>query len=315
MSTQRHQEQEGSDPAQAGYRDPDTLERLYWEEELTTYDIADRFDVSNSTVRKWMVRYGIDRREGGSKKAQYMRMDIDTYGHVVWRQSANINQREVHFGIHRLLAISEYGTEAVAGMDVHHKNGIPWDNRPANIEPLTHSDHTKLHAKQRGESETRTDGGTDTPATGDTASGADSNETGPTQEDENGKEHYRIQGRVQEAHRATLHMPDGTDIELDLEEKHQDGTAEYNVWGIEDTSEHEGTETHHRTRLRLFCDARIIGASDDDGGLTTTVTLDVDATEAEEQISDLREQAESLKRELETLGTNQTGNCTGVTGP
>lgn len=36
--------------------------------------------------------------------------------------------------IHRLVAVSEYGFDAVANYNVSHKNEIPFDNRPENIE-------------------------------------------------------------------------------------------------------------------------------------------------------------------------------------
>jgi len=47
--------------------------------------------------------------------------------------------------IHRLLAIAEYGYDAVAGNDIHHKNGVKWDNRPQNIELKDPSEHAKEH--------------------------------------------------------------------------------------------------------------------------------------------------------------------------
>lgn len=33
---------------------------------------------------------------------------------------------------------------------VHHKNGIPWDNRPRNIEPLPKREHHGEHKKADG---------------------------------------------------------------------------------------------------------------------------------------------------------------------
>lgn len=43
-------------------RDPDLLRELYYGEKLNTYEIADRFGCSPTTVCKRMKRYGIDRR-------------------------------------------------------------------------------------------------------------------------------------------------------------------------------------------------------------------------------------------------------------
>lgn len=47
--------------------------------------------------------------------------------------------------IHRLLAVAEYGFEAVANRHVHHVNGIPWLNYGGNIELKTPEDHINDH--------------------------------------------------------------------------------------------------------------------------------------------------------------------------
>lgn len=47
--------------------------------------------------------------------------------------------------VHRLLAVAEYGFDAVQNRVVHHSNGVKWDNRPENIEIKTMSDHQSDH--------------------------------------------------------------------------------------------------------------------------------------------------------------------------
>jgi len=37
----------------------------------------------------------------------------------------------------------------VKDKDVHHNNGIPWDNRPENIEPIPKEEHAKLHTENK----------------------------------------------------------------------------------------------------------------------------------------------------------------------
>lgn len=54
--------------------------------------------------------------------------------------SCSLNQGDT-IQIHRLVAIAEYGFEAVENSHVHHINSIPWDNRPSNLIPLTPSEH------------------------------------------------------------------------------------------------------------------------------------------------------------------------------
>ncbi|RBI58323.1 hypothetical protein DMJ13_27385 [halophilic archaeon] len=51
----------------------------------------------------------------------------------------------VNVGIHRLVAVAEYGFDAVSGKHIHHKTGIPWDNRPENLSPETQSEHMREH--------------------------------------------------------------------------------------------------------------------------------------------------------------------------
>jgi len=53
----------------------------------------------------------------------------------------------VAIGLHRLLAIAEYGIDSVKGKDIHHKNEVKWDNRPTNIIPVTPEEHGKIHQK------------------------------------------------------------------------------------------------------------------------------------------------------------------------
>jgi len=40
-------------------------------------------------------------------------------------------------------------------MDVHHQNGIPWDNRPENLGILDHAEHSSLHGSDSRPDEAR----------------------------------------------------------------------------------------------------------------------------------------------------------------
>jgi len=48
------------------WTDGEKLRELYVEERLTTYEIADRFDTSSSTISAALERHGIEARSGGS---------------------------------------------------------------------------------------------------------------------------------------------------------------------------------------------------------------------------------------------------------
>lgn len=130
------------------WKDADRLERLYWDEGLTLEEMATRFGCSESTVVNWMKRYGIERHKTPDQQPPNHRWTRDGYEQV----RTKINQQEYTIGIHRLVAYAEgilSGTELLNGeKHVHHKNGVPWDNRPENLEAMTESNHHAHHYKE-----------------------------------------------------------------------------------------------------------------------------------------------------------------------
>lgn len=133
----------GSDP-NAPYKDKDKLQKLYHEEKLNCFEIADKFDTTDSTIRDWMDRFDIERIPMGPKTPE---PNLYTTGEGYEFIS---HQQGDEFRLHRLLAVAEYGFEKVKGREVHHKNNIPWDNRPENLELLSKEDHARHHAIESG---------------------------------------------------------------------------------------------------------------------------------------------------------------------
>ena len=171
------------------YRDEETLYNLYVDKRLDQSEIADKFDVSQGTISKWidrhdivrplndadllremyyergmslseiaseiecwkgsvakaMERHGIDTRTSSKDKLPTPR--TNSYGHECWNYQLDGTNYSIY--VHRLLAIAKYGTERVKGKDVHHINGVPWDNRPENIELLSRGEHNKEHIPNR----------------------------------------------------------------------------------------------------------------------------------------------------------------------
>ena len=129
------------------WADEDWMRENYVEKGLSQSDIANKTEVSLSTIRRWMERHGIEKR---SQSEAVTRGNLDNpvpvrlhEGYRTWTHSFR-GERDTVL-VHRLLAVSEYGFEATNGKVVHHKNGVRWDNRPENIELLTNSEHTKHH--------------------------------------------------------------------------------------------------------------------------------------------------------------------------
>lgn len=129
----------------SSYKDRDELARLYRDEHLSTYQIAKQFDVTPRTILDWLERHGIDRRKPCHERPPCLVSTKE--GYERWEHEHDGDQW--HVSVHRLLAVAEYGFDAVCDNDVHHRNHVPWDNRPSNVEPLDHGEHGKYHANNQ----------------------------------------------------------------------------------------------------------------------------------------------------------------------
>lgn len=136
----------------AGHSDPwmdkDTLVEEYVEKGRSSYEIADEWSCDSKTVRNWLERFDIERREAKHyNRVEYVSYNIGGQGYERWQHDYG-EDRGATVMVHRLLAVAEYGPDAVAGKHVHHKNAVPWDNRPENLELKDPSEHAKHHYEQ-----------------------------------------------------------------------------------------------------------------------------------------------------------------------
>lgn len=123
-------------------------------------------DVVRLSITQWMDEHDIPRRgRSEAEKLKWSQMSDEERKKQVaaahrasrklpqFRLNANGYEEIRHCGEvakhHRLLAVAEYGFDAVEGMAVHHKNNLSWDNRPDNIELLTPREHHQLHYENR----------------------------------------------------------------------------------------------------------------------------------------------------------------------
>lgn len=137
------------------WRDEELLRELYHDHNLSLNQIADLFGCAYSTVSNWMRRHEIPTREiSEAKRVRTGTHNCASYrvrDHGSTECSTTVDGTRQRILVHRLLAISEYGFDAVCDNDVHHKNGIPWDNRPSNIEVMDPGEHIAYHhTKIRG---------------------------------------------------------------------------------------------------------------------------------------------------------------------
>jgi transposase len=139
------------------WRDPHYLQYLYRGRGLSTLAIAERLDCAPSTVRRWLDRHGVERRSLSEAQLTRVRRESVPFetrspeardaGYEYWHHSyrrRHPDGDQSWIPVHRLLAVSEFGFDAVADNDVHHINGIRWDNRPENITLLSREHHARL---------------------------------------------------------------------------------------------------------------------------------------------------------------------------
>lgn len=125
------------------WRDPEVLHELYHEQEMTLREIADELGCHNTTVYENMEKLGIETRSRWTPHANFY---TDRRGYERW-ETWDVDQY-ASLKVHQLLAIStgESPRDVFgAGNATHHKNGIPWDNRPENLETMSQSEHMRDH--------------------------------------------------------------------------------------------------------------------------------------------------------------------------
>lgn len=135
------------------WRNPETIEYLYHKKRLSQQEVADKLGCSRATLQKWSKRYGIEFRSRSESqrirnlKNPHVPVYIDNEGYEVIKPM--YDGKFDFCRVHRLIAVAEYGFEAVCDKEIHHKNNIPWDNRPDNIELVDETGHSLLQSKNK----------------------------------------------------------------------------------------------------------------------------------------------------------------------
>jgi hypothetical protein len=75
-------------------------------------------------------------------------LKIETSQDGYERFQTKVHGEEMSFAHHRLIAVAKHGFDALSGNVVHHKNGVPWDNRPENLELMKQSRHVREHFEE-----------------------------------------------------------------------------------------------------------------------------------------------------------------------
>ena len=137
--------------------DKQRLRELFVNDGLKKDEIAAELDSNYNTVDRHLRYYGLDdeissferhikRRSRDNEVISFRTLgEYSSGAYEIWDPNKSDCEPASQVLHHRLLAVAEYGFEAVVDKQVHHKNGIPWDNRPDNIEPISQRDHIRKH--------------------------------------------------------------------------------------------------------------------------------------------------------------------------
>lgn len=139
---------------------------LYVNQKKSGLEIARFFGIGRTTVSRYIKRYGLEPRtisevrenkywgpsekqiraltdftatHKGEKSPVYKNGHINTQGYRVIKRNGR------YYKEHRWVMMQAIGRNLRKDEDVHHKNGNKLDNRLANLQLLTKSEHSKLH--------------------------------------------------------------------------------------------------------------------------------------------------------------------------
>lgn len=136
--------------AEKPWRDKELMEELYLDRLMSQQEIATNFDnnITQAGVGYWLDKHNIEKRSRSeAARVRWLKelptLRINWLGYLHWK--VKFGDEWSFVSVHRLLAVSEYGFDEVKDKVVHHKNGVPWDNRPDNIELMTAAEHAVHH--------------------------------------------------------------------------------------------------------------------------------------------------------------------------
>jgi hypothetical protein len=136
------------------WRSVEILHRLYWHGQMTQEEISRYLGCGHGTIGEWMRRLDVPRRtmmeSHINNTPNYVPLVYDIHGYPRWHTP----ETEIH--VHRLLAVAEFGLEAVIGKHVHHGSKgdgpnelppaeAPWANWPGNLRLVSNGEHQSLH--------------------------------------------------------------------------------------------------------------------------------------------------------------------------
>lgn len=126
--------------------DPEIVKQLHHDDGMSVTEIARKYGVDRTTVKRRIDKFDIEyikHHDSDSTASIY----VDKYGYEKVSVSSNPHDEDHTLRLHRLMLLPYIDPEKIFGNEfvVHHKNGIPWDNRLDNFEIMDNSEHSRLH--------------------------------------------------------------------------------------------------------------------------------------------------------------------------
>lgn len=129
------------------YQNEEWLREKYWEEGLTMHEMADEANCGSTTIKRWMDKHDIERRNGG---AQYVRPAESKLRRLYFEEEMTVGEIAEKFDVSHTAALKwmdDYGIErrsSAESRDLRGTGGNQWEHGP-------HREEKWLREKYHGE--------------------------------------------------------------------------------------------------------------------------------------------------------------------
>lgn len=129
--------------------DPELLERLYHDEGLSTFQIADRWENAEQTsVWYQLKKHDIETRSSpeGIRKRYASNITTSINGGRILFQFMEFKETRSIL-LSQLVMLLDHPPSEVFGREthIHHQNEMPIDDRPVNLELMNGKEHSRMH--------------------------------------------------------------------------------------------------------------------------------------------------------------------------
>jgi hypothetical protein len=136
-----------------GYKSESKLRCLHHEKKMSISQIADKFDVTNTTISSWMDRLGVEK----IYRNKYKKFKIcytENAPYPALSLNRNKDGRTYIFEHQMVMLAQGYSINDVFGQsnyDIHHLNSHKCDNRPGNLQLIDKTMHGRMSTGNQAE--------------------------------------------------------------------------------------------------------------------------------------------------------------------